>query len=61
MPASAPGAKIVSLAMTPARMAVATALTQTRISEPSSSPRAAIKPSQRQISFGRKPTKTSNT
>ncbi len=45
--------------MTPARIAVATARDHTTISESSLSPRASTKPSARQISFGRKPTRIS--
>ena len=43
----------ISLAMTPARIAVATARDHTTISESSLSPRASTRPSTRQISFGR--------
>ena len=49
----------MSLAMTPARIAVATARDQMTISDFSLRPRAMMRPSQRQISFGRKPTNTS--
>ena len=53
MPASAPAENRISLAMTPARIAVATARDHTTISESSLSPRASTRPSTRQISFGR--------
>ena len=45
--------------MTPARIAVATALTHTTISESSARPRAKTIPSQRHASFGRKPARIS--
>src|SRR5215211_2804640 len=44
--------------MTPARMAVATALTHTRTSEPSSTPAPNHSPAMRQTSLGRKPAST---
>src|SRR5207245_8241410 len=47
--------------MTPARIAVATALTQTRSSQPSSIPPPSHKPSIRQTSLGRKPAITSTS
>src|SRR5882724_5335192 len=47
--------------MTPARIAVATALTQTSSSEPSSTPPPSHKPSIRQTSLGRKPAITSTS
>jgi hypothetical protein len=54
-----PGAKNISFATTAASTAVAIARTQTISSEPSSMPRASTKPSPRQISLGRKPTRIS--
>jgi hypothetical protein len=54
-----PLGKKMSLAMTAARIAVATARDQTTISESSLSPRASTSPSARQISLGRNPTRIS--
>src|SRR4051794_31572642 len=47
--------------MTPARIAVATARTQTSSSDPSSIPPPSHSPSMRQISLGRKPASTSTS
>ncbi len=52
--ASAPGGRRTILAMTPASTAVATARAHMNNSDSSSIPRAATRPSMRQISLGRK-------
>lgn len=57
--ANAPLVDRMSWASTPASIAVATARTQMMICDFSSSPRTSTKPASRQISFGRKPTKSS--
>jgi hypothetical protein len=59
MLSSVPLGKRISLAITAARIAVATARDQTTISESSLSPRATTSPSARQISFGKNPTRIS--
>ncbi len=51
--ASAPGENRISLAMMPAKIAVATARDQITISESSFKPRASTSPNTRQTSFGR--------
>src|SRR5262245_47067469 len=55
--ASVPGGSRMSLAITPASTAIATARAQTKNSESSSIPRTTRRPSMRQNSLGRQPTR----